>query len=372
VKATIVKAKRNRNIQNINPKNFWPGTRLTLTLLFGGMLLCAEAIAANPVAQGSAPKAASAFATVGNVVITWQDYRNAYASEASNKFYHAKPNNDALAVFQRQVGDKLVANALLVQEAKRRNLKPDNAAVDQELQTYEQRFAKDPKWPEARKRVLPTITKKLQDENIRNKLEKLVRNVPPPTKQQLREYYDAHSDKFTSPPQPRVSVILIKVDPSSTEEEWHKAMEEGEGLVKRIRAGEDFAALARDYSGDVTAEEGGDMGYLHTGMLPGLPEETVSKLQPGDTSNPVKLLEGVAIFRLIDRIQPAASSFETSQQRVSELWLSEQRDIAWNSLIAKLRKKTRVHVDESRFLPLTVAATKKPAENDGAALPATK
>jgi peptidyl-prolyl cis-trans isomerase C len=196
-------------------------------------------------------------------------------------------------------------------------------------------------------------------------LEKLVRNVPPPSMKQLREYYDAHPDKFTSPPQPRVSVILLRVDPSSTEDEWQKAMEEGEGLVKRLRAGEDFATLARDYSGDETAEEGGDMGYLHTGMLPGLPEQTVSKLQPGDTSDPVKLLEGVAIFRLTDRIQPAASSFEASQQRISELWLSEQSDIAWNSLIAKLRKKTPVHVDESRYLPLTAAA-----KNDGATLPA--
>jgi parvulin-like peptidyl-prolyl isomerase len=375
VKATIVKAKRHRNIQSIKPKNFWLGTRLTLTLLLGGMLLSAEAIAANPVAQGGTSKAASAFATVGNVVITWQDYRNAYASEASKKFYHAKPAEAELAVFQRQVGDKLVVNALLVQEAMRRKLKPDNAVVDQELQKYEQRFANDPKWPGARPRVLPIVTKRLQDENLRVQLEKLVRNVPPPSTQLLREYYDAHPEKFTSPPQPRVSVILLRVDPSSTEEEWNKAMEEGQGLVKRLRAGEDFAALAREYSGDATAEECGDMGYLHTGMLPGLPEETVSKLQPGETADPVKLLEGVAIFRLTDRIQPPISSFEASRQRISELWLSEQSDLAWNSFIAKLKKKTPVHVNESRFLPLTTAAekpTEKPAENAGAALPAKK
>lgn len=357
-----MKVKRICNVHEIN---------LTLALLLGGMLLCAEAIAAKPVAQGATTKAAAPFARVGNVVITWQDYGNAYTSESNNKFYHAKPTEDELASFQRQVADKLVANALLVQEAKRLNLKPDSAAVNQALQKYEQRFANDPKWPEARKRVLPKITKNLQDENIRSQLENLVRNVPPPSMKQLRKYYDAHPDKFTSPPQPRISVILLRVDPSSSEEDWSKAMEEGEGLVKRIRAGEDFAALARDYSGDVTAEDGGDMGYLHTGMLPGLPEETVSKLQPGETANPIKLLEGVAIFRLTDRTQPAANSFETSQDRVRELWLSEESDNAWKSLLAKLRKKTPVHVDESRFLPLSATAS-KPAKNDGAASPATK
>lgn len=358
-----MKAERNRNILNIH--------YLTLALLLGSTLLSAqEGIAAEPVTQGTPPtKTARVFATVGDTVITWRQYRSAYIDQARNKFFHGKPNDDVLAAFQREVGNKLVDNVLLLKEAKRRKLKPDNAAVNQELQKYDQKFASDPKWPEARKRVLPIITRNLQEENLRNQLEILVRNVPPPTTKQLQQYFADHTDKFTSPPQNKVSIILIRVDPSSTDEEWHKAMEEGEGLVKRLRAGEDFAAMAHDYSGDITAEDGGDMGYLHTGMLPGLPEQTVGKLQPGETSDPVRLMEGVAIFRLTDRIQPPPLSFEASQHRAKELWISEQSDIAWKSLNAKLRKQTPVHIDESRFLPLTAAA-EKPAKNDGNALPA--
>jgi parvulin-like peptidyl-prolyl isomerase len=361
--ATIVKAERNRNIPNINS---------ILALLLGGMLLCTEgAYAAKPVAQGNAAKTAKAvpaYATVGNVVITWAEFSRAFNSEARNKFFHGKPSDDVLAAFQREVGNKLVDNILLLKEAKRRKLKPDNAAVKQEMEKFERRLAQNPKWPEIRNRVLPLLTRNLQDENLRTQLEILVRNVPPPTTKQLKEYFDAHPDKFTSPPQNKVSVILIRVDPSSNDEEWRKATEEADGLVKRLRAGEDFAALAREYSGDVTAEDGGDMGYLHSGMLPGLPQQTVDKLQPGETSDPVRLLEGVAIFRLTDRIQPPPLSFESSQQRAKGLWLTEQSDIAWNSLKAKLRTQTPVHIDESRLLPLAATAD-KPATNDGNALP---
>jgi hypothetical protein len=341
----------------------------TLILLLGGILFCTYAIAAKPAANGTA-KSAKPLATVGTEIITWQDYRSTYTTESNNKFYHAKPTEDELASFQREVANKLVDDALLVQEAKRRKMKPNSAIVSQGLQNYEQRFANDPKWPAARVRVLPIITRKLENQNLREQLEELVRNVPAPTVKQLRQYYDTHPDKFTSPPQPRVSVILLRMDPSSPDEDWNKAMEEGEGLVKRIHSGEDFAALAREYSGDPTAEDGGDMGYLHAGMLPGLPEETVGKLKPGETANPIKLLEGVAIFRLTDRIQPAPSSFESSQQRISELWIKDQSDIAWKSLIAKLRKKTPFHIDESHFLPLSAAS--KPAQNNGAASPLTK
>lgn len=347
-------------------------TRLILPLLLGAMLLSTQVFAADP-AQSKPPKATPGFATVGDVIISWQDYALAYSSEAANKFYHAKPKEDELASFQRQVGDKLITNALLVQEAKRRKIKPDNVEVDQELQKYEQRFANDPNWPKARIRVLPTITQRLQDENIRKQLEELVRNVPEPSEKQVREFYDTHPEKFTSPPQPRVSIILIRVDPSASEEEWNAAMEEAQGLSKRLHAGEDFAALARDYSGDRTAEDGGDMGYLHAGMLPGLPELIISNLKPGETADPVKLLEGVAIFRLVDRIPATLSSFDASKQRASELLLDEQKNSTWNSLIEKLKKKAVIHVDESRFLPLATApsAVAQPTKKDGAA-PAKK
>jgi parvulin-like peptidyl-prolyl isomerase len=369
--ANIVKAERNRNILTIN---------LTLALLLGGIPFCAQdALAADPVAQGGVTKTAKAktakastpFATVGNVKITWREYREEYNHQAKNKFFHGKPSDDELAGFEREVGNKLVDDVLLTKEAKRRKLKPDSSYVDMQLQKYDRTYANDPNWADARKRVLPVITQRLQDESLRTELEKLVRDVPPPTTQQLKTYFNAHPDKFTSPPQPKVSVILIRVDPSSLDEEWNKATEQAKGLVKRLRDGEDFAKLAREYSGDVTAENGGDMGFLHTGMLGGLADETVSKLQPGETSDPVRLLEGMAIFRLTDRIQPPLLSFETAQPRAKELWLSEQSDIAWNSLKAKLRKQTPFHIDESRFLPLPTA-TEKPAKNNEGSLPAKK
>ena len=383
-----MKSKTNDNFKN------------TLIALIGCMLLSAEVMAAdpakqddptkevaasNPTAQGSISKEVIAdptapfstpkkakrspvFAKVGNMSITWMDYESEYASQAGKKFCHGKPSEAIIAEFQREIGDTLITNAMLVQEAKRRKLKPDNAAVNQKLAQFENRFAQDPNWPKARVRVLPIITVRLQNENLRTQLEERVRNVPPPSEKQLRQYYAAHPEKFTSPSQTRVSIILLRVDPAAPDADWQKAIEEGQGLVKRLRAGEDFAAMARDYSGDITAEEGGDMGYLHEGMLPGLPAQTVSKLQPGEISDPVTLMEGVAIFRLTERKPAEINSFKAVRERARELCLAEQSENAWNSLIAKLKKTTPVQVDESRFLPLP-AASKKPAGNQEATKP---
>lgn len=374
-----MKAKKNGNLPSVNLKLL----AMVSTLLFNTAAGAADAVkqdattqnaaagsavhdsaknggdAVNPAAPTSPAKMRKGlpyYAKVGDMYVTWIDYNNEYATETRKKFYHGKPSDDAVAAFQRQIGDTLVTNAMLVLEAKRRKIKPDEAFVKQQLDQYEQRFAKNPNWPEARPRVLPILTERVQNENLRSKLEELVRNVPAPSKKQLRKYYAEHQDKFTAPPATRVSVILIKVDPGAPDTDWQKASEQAQDLVKRLRAGEDFAELAREYSGDKTAEDGGDMGYLHEGMLPGLPAETVSKLQPGETSDPVNLMEGVGIFRLVERKEAKVNSFEASEPRAKELWLKEQSDNAWNSLIANLKKSTPVQVDESHFLPLPDAA----------------
>lgn len=349
-----MKSKRNNNI------------KLTFLALLGCMLVNAEAMAADPVeaenvtafnpeAQDNDHKKSRYFAKVGNEYIYWLAYSNEYNKESKSKFYHGKPAEADVAVFQREIGDTLITNVLLVQEAKRRKLKPDAEIVKQKLDAVDQKNARDPRWTDSRPRVLPVLEERLKNINLRETLEALVRNVPPPSVKQLRKYYGTHPEKFTSPPYQRVSTILLRVEPSAPDADWQKAIEQAQGLVKRLRAGEDFAELARDYSGDATAEDGGDMGYLHEGMLPGLPALTVGKLKPGETSDPITLMEGVAIFRLTDRKPAEISSFKAVQQRVEDLWRTEKSEKAWTSLIAKLKKNTPIQIDESRFFPLPVA-----------------
>lgn len=329
---------------------------LPLLALLAGALSGIGAFAADappPSAAGGVPPV---FAKVGSIVITRQDYDVALDEAARRKFYHGKPPEGAIAALQREVGATLVTNALLLREARHRALKPDDAAIQKTLQEYEQRYRNNEQYKQNRAQLVQSLTKRLQEESLLNKLESLIRNVPPPDEKQMREYYAAHPDKFTQPEQLRLSYILLKVDPSSPPAAWEKAREEAQALVERLRGGADFAALARAKSGDVSAEQGGDLGYLHRGMMADTVQESVDKLKPGAISDPIRVLEGVGIVRLSERKQPKLNSFEASKERIRELWLKEQSDLAWKSLIARLKKETPVHVDESRYLPLSSAA----------------
>ncbi len=329
---------------------------LALLALLAGALFGMGAFAGGAPPPGAAGSAPPVFARVGSIVITQQDYDIALEGAARRKFYHGKPPEGAIAALQREVGATLVANALLLREARRRALKPDDAAIRKTLQQYEQRYRDNEQYKQNRAQLVQSLTQRLQQESLLNKLENLVRNVPPPDEKQMREYYAAHPDKFTQPEQLRLSYILLKVDPSSPAAAWEQARAEAQALVERLRGGADFAALARAKSGDISAGQGGDLGYLHRGMMSDTVQESVDKLKPGAISDPVRVLEGVGIVRLSERKPPKLNSFEAARERIRELWLREQGERAWKSLIARLKKETPVHVDESHYLPLTTTA----------------
>lgn len=321
-----------------------------LPLLCGTEVAVAAAVSSEVDSAGKA----SVFAVIGKEQITWQDYQAAFNKEARNKLYHGgKPSDEVLATMQRAVADQMVQAALVLNEAKHRKLKPDSEAVKQEVESFERKMANDEQWKEARSRVLPAITKRFENENLVKKLEESVRKISAPNEAQVKAYYTKHPEKFTSPVEQRIAVILLPVDPSSATEGWLQTIEDGKGLVKRIRDGEDFAAMAKLYSKDAeTVDQGGDMGYMHDGMLPELSQEIVNKLGVGEVSEPVRLLEGVAIFRLIDRRQPGLSAFDSVKSRATDLLSADKRDEAWAAFLSDLKKKTPMYVDESRFLPL--------------------
>jgi parvulin-like peptidyl-prolyl isomerase len=329
---------------------------LALTALSIGLSACAEALAADASAEQKA--APPVFAQVGNATITQREFDSAYAAASRNRFYHGKPPDAEVAALQREIGEMLITNVLLLTEAKRLKLKPDAAEVKKRLEKVEQRNSGNAQWQNIRDRALPVLTKQIEDQNLISQLEQRVRKVPAPNEKQLRAYYDAHPEKFTEPQQIRISIILLGVDPGAPDFDAKRKL--GEELVKQLREGADFAEMATRYSTDAeTVGQGGDMGYLHGGMLSELSEQVAGKLKPGEISDPVTLMEGIGIYKLTERMEAKLNSFDEVKERATALYLKDEGERAWKSLIAKLKKKTPIKVDESRYLPLP-----KPAETD--------
>ncbi len=291
------------------------------------------------------------FAQVGPTTIDLGDFQMELRHAVRSRYYHGQPPANEIADFYRKVADNLVARTLLAQEAARRNIKPDAEKIGKELTAIERRFGKNPNWAKERTRMLPALEKRLAQHDIVRQLEQSVRDVPAPGDEATRDFYRQNPDLFTEPERSRLSVILLRVDPSAPAASWQGARDEAAGLFTRLQAGADFAELARLHSGDASAAQGGDMGYVHQGMLTKPAQEAVDELEVGQLSEPIRVLEGVALFRLDERTAKQLRAFDTVRERAAALWRRQQGNAEWTDLIAQLRKTTPIRIEEKYLSP---------------------
>ena len=136
--------------------------------------------------------------------------------------------------------------------------------------------------------------------------------------------YDQAKATLVLPATYRVSQIFLATAPGLDAAALVKVQNEAKALAVQARQG-DFAALATARSQDVrSASRGGDVGALPLAQL--LPEmrETVSRLQPGQVSEPVQTDAGFHVVKLVDSAPSRTATLEEVAPRLRQA-LREQR-----------------------------------------------
>jgi len=130
---------------------------------------------------------------------------------------------------------------------------------------------------------------------------------------QLRKAYTDERDRFETPEQRHARHILIDV-PEGQED---AARSKAEGIVARLRGGEDFAKVAAEASTDAgTKAQGGDLGWINKGTLPGPFEDTLYAMEAGKISDPVRTDAGFHIIRLDEVRAGSVQPFEAVREEI--------------------------------------------------------
>lgn len=124
-----------------------------------------------------------------------------------------------------------------------------------------------------------------------------------PTEREVRRYYDENRDRL--PIQPAtVSLRQMVLRPKPDSAAKARAYQLADSLAKEIRAGADFAVVARRFSDDPgSAQNGGDLGWQRPGGFVREFERVAFSLPRGTISNPVETPYGYHIIQ-VERIQP--------------------------------------------------------------------
>ena len=117
---------------------------------------------------------------------------------------------------------------------------------------------------------------------------------------EVAEYYALHKDdKFTEPEQVRARHILVKTAADAGPDAKTAARKKAEELLAKVKAGADFAALAKERSEDAgSAANGGDLGLFTRGRMTPAFEEAAFALQGGGLSDVVETPFGFHVIKV--------------------------------------------------------------------------
>jgi peptidyl-prolyl cis-trans isomerase SurA len=121
------------------------------------------------------------------------------------------------------------------------------------------------------------------------------------TPREVDEYLARQAGKAAFNLEYNLSHILVAVSPTATPEVIATAEKKITDIRDRIRAGEDFAQLAVQYSDGQQALEGGALGWRKGDELPTLFTDIVPGLEKGQVSDPIRSASGFHVVRLNDR-----------------------------------------------------------------------
>jgi peptidyl-prolyl cis-trans isomerase D len=126
--------------------------------------------------------------------------------------------------------------------------------------------------------------------------------------------YELEKSQFEGSAEKRASHILFETGPSMTVDEAQAA---AELAIQRLNSGEDFGALALELSSDqISAEEGGDIGFSDGSAFPEEIEEALIALSVGEISAPVQTDFGVHVVQLTEDNTAVFQDFAEVEARI--------------------------------------------------------
>ncbi len=162
---------------------------------------------------------------------------------------------------------------------------------------------------------------------------------------ELEKYYRDNEYRLTFPEQVRVRHILLTWKPMGTNDDKGTIRRQMQPILERARAGEDFAALAREFSDDyATKKHGGDTGLFQRGQMVPAFEAVAFALKPGEISDPVETVFGVHILKLEEHREPYLLPLDEIREKLRDHVREESMEAAVKREIERLREAAEVEI----------------------------
>jgi peptidyl-prolyl cis-trans isomerase C len=244
--------------------------------------------------------------------------------------------------------DQLVVYTLLSQESRSRGIKVEDAEIDAKMAQLKGQFPTQDAFAKALKErgMSPDSLRKdaRVDIGVTKLMEAETAALPGPSDLEAKTFYEKNPERFKQDESVRASHILIRVDEKADAAARKKARAEIDAVLKRAKAGADFAKLAEQHSQDSSAAQGGDLNYFPKGQMVPAFDKVAFELKPGQISDVVTTQFGYHIIKVTDRKPSRTVPFEESSPQIKQFLTEQKKQQHTEAFIDTLKKKAKIEV----------------------------
>lgn len=260
--------------------------------------------------------------------------------------FHRETTDTAL---WKEALEWIISIRLLAQEAKQQNIQVDKKEVDIVINTIKRRFPTEQKFLDALMEAELTIeqfTVNLTKELMVQKLldQQVASQVKDVSDEEAVQYYNEHGKDFLQDEQIRVHHILFKVSETADPGKVTDVENRARRVLQRIKNGEEFETLARQFSEDPSALKGGDIGFFFRGDMIKNFEDAAFALKPGEVSDLVRTPLGFHIIRMDESKKSQQAPFEQVKVQIKLRLKQENSNKMFEQYVEKLKVKADIQI----------------------------
>ena len=249
----------------------------------------------------------------------------------------------------RGVLDRLVAFHLLEQESRHRKIEVTDAEVDARMGDIRRSFPSEQAFADSMSAQGLTVDRVRQQSRAQLQVSKIidaeVASDASVQESEVGAFYEQNLARFKQDESVHASHILVAAPESATPAQKAEARSKAQSLLRKVRGGADFAAVARAESQDPgTAPNGGDLGFFTKGRMTPAFEAAAFALKAGEISAVFETPFGFHFVKMHERRAPHTATLPEVSGQIKQFLEQERREQKLQTFIKQVRGKSKIDI----------------------------
>lgn len=246
-----------------------------------------------------------------------------------------------------KVLDRMISDKLAWEKIKELELVPTKEQID----SYVENIKEHNKWTqedvvaqlEKEGMTYENFRKELREDlGQRNLVDVQVKEKTVITEEKMLEYYELHKKEYEKPGGVHIASIFLVPGSLGMEIEKTELQEKGKDILERLKKGEDFSDLAREFSNGPGVEDGGDLGNIPLTDIDPKIMEVVDSLKEGEVSSLINMGNRFQIIKLVEKNETAWVPFDEVKDKIGDLLYTNEMEKRYNEYMEGLKKESYI------------------------------